>query len=90
MQSSHAQPRIVNCAVGAEDLDHMVELTAYSRAVGWSSLTPDNEEVKANMRAFLRKLLSEQEPGQSSGHSSLSLAESNLVSPTYIQLYSCD
>ncbi|KAF5843524.1 S-adenosyl-L-methionine-dependent methyltransferase [Dunaliella salina] len=62
------KPLIINAAAGDSSLPS-VELTAYSRAVGWSTLVPDDEEVLQNMRSYLEGLLSQP---QDSGNSSSS------------------
>jgi hypothetical protein len=71
-QRSPATPAFVNAAVGKR-LDSggggaaSVRLYYYPRALGWSTLAPDPDEVRSNMAAYLDGALSDSIGSQDSG-----------------------
>ncbi|KAJ9506154.1 hypothetical protein QJQ45_002433 [Haematococcus lacustris] len=54
--ASACQPQLLQVAAG-EGSREVVELRAYDSALGWSSLQPDDAELRVNMAAYLDQLL---------------------------------
>uniref|UniRef100_A0A7S0R318 Methyltransferase FkbM domain-containing protein n=1 Tax=Chlamydomonas leiostraca TaxID=1034604 RepID=A0A7S0R318_9CHLO len=71
-------PTLLQAAAGAAVRPEGIQMTEYEQALGWSTVAPDDNEVAANMRRYLRHLLGP-EGEEAEGQSGLGLQASALV-----------